>query len=292
MGIDVTYRLLNRRKKQPFVDNTLRLKSSPSTLECNTRTTDAGWPIRLHNVCKSRGGRRVLCDVNLEVSSGEVVAICGPSGAGKSTLLRVINALEPIDSGEITVGPHPLSQSRGKTLRSLRSNVGIVFQQFNLYPHKTVLENVSLAPRLVHRISQSEAVATALTLLERVGLSHLQNAYPSQLSGGEQQRVAIARSLAMRPKALLLDEPTASLDRELTVDVLHVLAELAGEGRTIILCTHELEFAETIAQKLVFMDAGKILEIGAPEQILRRPNHERTISFMNKLLSLPQASGA
>jgi len=273
-----------RLDKSKVPDGLQDINTDPST----DSRAKPGWPISLHNVCKKYGARQVLDQVNLDLRPGEVLAVCGPSGAGKSTLLRTINGLEPIDSGTITIGPHQIPHMTPKTLRNLRSYVGFVFQQFNLYPHKNVLDNVMLAPCLVRGIPKEQALARAHELLDWVGLSHRKHAFPVQLSGGEQQRVAIVRSLIMEPKVLLLDEPTASLDRELKFDVLQILSDLALEGRTIVLCTHELEFAESIAHRMVFMDKGRVLEVGTPAQILRSPQHERTASFMSKLTVSPQ----
>jgi len=242
--------------------------------------------IRFYNVSKRFGDRYVLKNINLEVSKGEVVVICGPSGAGKSTLLRTINKLEPIDEGEIIVDGMSLSDSK-TNLTALRAEIGFVFQLFNLYPHMTVLKNITLAPRKVRRLSKKEANERAMRLLEKVGLAHRANAYPSQLSGGEQQRIAIARSLAMEPKIMLFDEPTSALDPELTNDVLDTMVSLAKEGMTMIVVTHEMAFAQKVAKRVIFMNDGEILETGKPPDIFRAPQHPRTKEFMNKILHVP-----
>ena len=228
----------------------------------------------------------VLKNVNLGITKGEVVVICGPSGAGKSTLLRTINKLEPIDDGEIIVDGKYLSDPK-TDLTALRAEIGMVFQHFNLYPHKTALKNITLAPRKVRGLSKSKAEARALKLLEKVGLSHRCDAFPVQLSGGEQQRVAIARSLAMEPKILLFDEPTSALDPELINEVLDVMISLAEEGMTMIVVTHEMAFAQRVASSVVFMDFGEILEIGKTPDIFVDPQHYRTKEFMSNILHTP-----
>lgn len=242
--------------------------------------------IRFINVSKWFGNRQVLKKINLEVSKGEVIVICGPSGAGKSTFLRTINKLEPIDQGEIIVDGMSLSNSN-TNLTALRAEIGFVFQHFNLYPHMTALKNITLAPRKVRGLSKKEAEERAMGLLERVGLSHRANAFPSQLSGGEQQRVAIARSLAMEPKIMLFDEPTSALDPELINDVLDVMVSLAKEGMTMIVVTHEMAFAQKVANRVIFMNDGEILEMGRPCDIFTNPHHPRTKEFMSKVLHIP-----
>lgn len=225
-------------------------------------------------------------NINLEITRGEVVVICGPSGAGKSTLLRTINKLEPIDDGEIIVDSKYLSDSK-TNLTALRAEVGMVFQHFNLYPHKTALKNITLAPHKVKGLSTKQAKERAMKLLERVGLAHRCDAFPSQLSGGEQQRVAIARSLAMEPRVLLFDEPTSALDPELINDVLDVMVSLAKEGMTMVVITHEIGFAQKVADRVVFMDNGEILEVGSPPDIFVNPQHPRTREFMSKVFHIP-----
>ena len=228
----------------------------------------------------------VLQNINLEISKGEVIVICGPSGAGKSTLLRTINKLEPIDDGEIIVDGKYLSDPK-TDLTSLRAEIGMVFQHFNLYPHKSAINNITLAPRKVRRLSKTQATARAEKLLEKVGLTHRRDAFPVQLSGGEQQRVAIARSLAMEPKIMLFDEPTSALDPELINEVLDVMISLAKEGMTMVVVTHEIGFAQKVADRVVFMNDGEILEIGSPPDIFVNPSHERTREFMSSVFHIP-----
>jgi ABC-type polar amino acid transport system ATPase subunit len=224
-----------------------------------------------------------LKNINLEIARGEVVVICGPSGSGKSTLLRSINRLETIDSGEIIVDGTRVSD-RKTNLTAIRAEIGMVFQQLNLYPHKTALKNIMLAPMKVRKIPKREAEEKAMKLLEKVGLAHKYNSYPSQLSGGEQQRVAIARSLAMEPKIMLFDEPTSALDPELINEVLDVMVSLTKEGMTMIVVTHEMGFAQNVANRVVFMDNGEILEIGKTPDIFVDPQHSRTREFMSNIL--------
>ncbi len=235
---------------------------------------------------KSFNNRLVLKNINLEIAKGEVIVICGPSGAGKSTLLRTINKLEPIDDGEIIVDGMYLSDPK-TDLTALRAEIGMVFQHFNLYPHKTAIKNITLAPRKVRGLSRKEATERAEKLLEKVGLLHRRDAYPVQLSGGEQQRVAIARSLAMEPKIMLFDEPTSALDPELINEVLDVMVSLAKEGMTMVVVTHEIGFAQKVADRVVFMDNGEILEIGAPPDIFVNPRHPRTKEFMSSVFHIP-----
>lgn len=232
------------------------------------------------------GDHNVLNNINLEIAKGEVVVICGPSGAGKSTLLRTINKLEPIDDGEIIVDGMYLSDPK-TDLTALRAEIGMVFQHFNLYPHKTAMKNITLAPRKVRGLSRKKAEDRALKLLEKVGLLHRCNALPAQLSGGEQQRVAIARSLAMEPKIMLFDEPTSALDPELINEVLDVMISLAKEGMTMVVVTHEIGFAQKVADKVVFMNNGEILEVGTPPDIFVNPEHERTKEFMRSVFHVP-----
>ena len=235
---------------------------------------------------KSFNDHRVLKNINLEIAKGEVIVICGPSGAGKSTLLRTINMLEPIDDGEIIVDGMYLSDPK-TNLTSLRAEIGMVFQHFNLYPHKTAVKNITLAPRKVRGLSKQKATERAEKLLEKVGLTHRRDAFPVQLSGGEQQRVAIARSLAMEPRIMLFDEPTSALDPELINEVLDVMISLAKEGMTMVVVTHEIGFAQKVADRVVFMDEGEILEIGRPPDIFVNPQHQRTKEFMSSVFHIP-----
>jgi polar amino acid transport system ATP-binding protein len=240
--------------------------------------------IEFRNVCKSFGPLRVLVDVSLRFEAGEVVVICGPSGSGKSTLLRCINRLEPIDSGEIIVnGVHVHRDMRD--VAALRAEIGMVFQRFNLYPHLRVLENLTLAPMRVRRVSRTDAEAVARDLLVKVGIPEKAASYPAQLSGGQQQRVAIARALAMRPKIMLFDEPTSALDPEMIQEVLEVIMNLAREGMTMVVVSHEMGFARRVADRVVFMDAGRIVEQAAPEPFFTQSQDPRTRQFLSKILS-------
>ncbi|MEV0776831.1 amino acid ABC transporter ATP-binding protein [Streptomyces sp. NPDC050433] len=246
-----------------------------------------------HGVHKRFGHLEVLRGIDLDVRAGEVVVLMGPSGSGKSTFLRCINHLEQIDAGSIHVGGrligHRTSGSRVHHLRPRevtrqRRDIGMVFQHFNLFPHQTVLGNVMEAPVGVLRVPKAEARKTALALLERVGLSDKADAYPRQLSGGQQQRVAIARALAMRPKLMLFDEPTSALDPELVGEVLATMRDLARDGLTMIVVTHEVGFAKEVADRVVFMDGGCVLESGTPEDVLDRPSNPRTRAFLGRFL--------
>jgi polar amino acid transport system ATP-binding protein len=226
----------------------------------------------------------VLNDINLQVSQGEVLVVCGPSGSGKSTLIRTINQLEPIKQGKLTVDGMDLSDKK-TDINLLRAEIGFVFQQFNLYPHLSVIDNITLAPMKIRKTDRIEAEEQAMILLERVGLSEKRNVFPSQLSGGQQQRVAIARALAMKPKIMLFDEPTSALDPEMIGEVLMVMKDLAQTGMTMVVVTHEMGFAREVAHRVAFMDQGVILEIAPPEDFFLRPKHERAKKFLNQLLT-------
>ncbi|WP_373500010.1 amino acid ABC transporter ATP-binding protein [Desulfococcus sp.] len=239
--------------------------------------------ILFKKVNKWFGKLHVLKDIDFHVNAGEVAVICGPSGSGKSTLIRCVNKLEKIKSGEIIVDDLPVHDKLTDITR-LRAEIGFVFQQFNLYPHMTVLENVTIAPIKVKNVARKEAEAMALDLLEKVGIPDKATAYPSQLSGGQQQRVAIARGLAMQPKIMLFDEPTSALDPEMINEVLDVMRKLAGEGMTMAVVTHEMGFAREVASKVVFMDDGRIIETGTPTAFFTAPENERTRSFLSKIL--------
>ncbi len=239
--------------------------------------------ITLRRVNKWFGALHVLRDVDLEVRAGEVVVVCGPSGSGKSTLLRCINRLEPIQQGGIIVNGMSLSDPE-LDLVKLRTQVGMVFQQFNLYPHMTALQNITLAPVNVRKLSWAEAERSARGLLAKVGIPEKADHYPAHLSGGQQQRVAIARAMAMQPKVMLFDEPTSALDPEMISEVLDVMVELAKEGMTMIVVTHEMGFAKKVAHRILFMDEGRIVEEGRPEEFFAHPKEERTKSFLNKIL--------
>lgn len=225
----------------------------------------------------------VLRDINLTVSQGEVVVVCGPSGSGKSTLIRCVNQLEPITSGELWVDGHNVVDPK-TNLNALRAEVGFVFQHFNLYPHLSVLDNITLAPMQVRKMSRADACQRAQELLERVGLAHKRDAFPSQLSGGQQQRVAIARSLCMKPRIMLFDEPTSALDPEMIKEVLDTMIELAEEGMTMLCVTHEMGFAQAVANRVVFMDKGQIVEQNEPREFFNNPQSERTKAFLSQIL--------
>lgn len=240
--------------------------------------------ITIENVSKWFGPLRVLGDVNLQVAKGEVVVVCGPSGSGKSTLLRCINQLEPVQKGRITVDGIPVTDKH-TDLNRLRADIGIVFQAFNLYPHMTVLRNVTIAPMLVRKISETEAKETARELLSKVGILEKAGAYPSQLSGGQQQRVAIARVLAMKPKVMLFDEPTSALDPEMISEVLDVITALAREGMTMVLVTHEMGFARKVAHRIVFMSEGCVVEVASPDMFFEQSKEPRVKQFLSKILS-------
>ena len=240
--------------------------------------------VELTHVEKHYGDLHVLKDINLTVRKGEVLVIVGPSGSGKSTMCRTINRLETIDSGDIRIDGKPLPQE-GKELASLRAEVGMVFQSFNLFANKTILENVTLAPIKVRRMDKKEAEDLAMDLLGRVGVASQANKMPSQLSGGQQQRVAIARALAMQTKVMLFDEPTSALDPEMVNEVLDVMVELAHEGMTMLCVTHEMGFARKVADKVVFMADGQILEQSTPEEFFEHPKTDRAKDFLSKILT-------
>ena len=237
--------------------------------------------IEIRNLVKKFGDHEVLKGVSETIKDNEVVCVIGPSGSGKSTFLRCINLLEKPTEGEILLDGELV---REKTINETRARMGMVFQQFNQFPHKTVLENITLAPMKVKKMNRSEAEEKARSLLERVGLGNRGDAYPSELSGGQQQRVAIARALAMDPEVMLFDEPTSALDPEMVGDVLEVMRELAENGMTMVIVTHEMGFAREVADRVFFMDQGYIMEQGAPEKLFTAPENERTKSFLGKVL--------
>ncbi len=239
--------------------------------------------IVVRNLSKSFGDNRVLDDVSLGIDAGEVVCIIGASGSGKSTLLRCMNGLESYDSGELRIDGR-LVERRDPGIHELRTQVGMVFQRFNLFPHRTALENVMEGPVHVKKLDRARVRDEASALLTKVGLADKLDAYPAQLSGGQQQRVAIARSLAMKPKVILFDEPTSALDPELVGDVLQVMKQLAGEGMTMAVVTHEIGFANEVADRVLFLDRGRILEQGPPAEILRNPRNERTRDFLRRVI--------
>ncbi|MCV7228865.1 amino acid ABC transporter ATP-binding protein [Mycolicibacterium komossense] len=240
--------------------------------------------IAIRDVNKHFGSLHVLKDINLEVARGQVVVVLGPSGSGKSTLCRTINRLETIDSGHIAIDGEELP-AEGRKLAQLRSDVGMVFQSFNLFAHKTILENVTLAPVKVRGVSKDEARERAMALLDRVGIANQADKYPAQLSGGQQQRVAIARSLAMEPKVMLFDEPTSALDPEMINEVLAVMTGLAEEGMTMLVVTHEMGFARRAANRVVFMADGAIVEDTTPADFFDNPKSERAKDFLGKILN-------
>jgi glutamate transport system ATP-binding protein len=240
--------------------------------------------VQMTNVDKYFGDLHVLKDINLTIARGEVIIVIGPSGSGKSTLCRAINRLESIDGGQILIDGEPLP-AEGKDLARLRADVGMVFQSFNLFAHKTVLENVTLGPLKVRKASKSQVQQSAHELLERVGVADQADKYPAQLSGGQQQRVAIARALAMDPKVILFDEPTSALDPEMINEVLDVMLQLARDGMTMVVVTHEMGFARRAANRVEFMDAGAIVEEATPDEFFTHPRTERAKDFLSKVLT-------
>ncbi|HEV3347691.1 MAG TPA: amino acid ABC transporter ATP-binding protein [Methylomirabilota bacterium] len=240
--------------------------------------------IEFTGVNKWFGEHHVLVDVDLKVDAGEVIVVCGPSGSGKSTLIRCVNRLEPVQKGQISVHGEPIT-GHGTNLVKLRTGVGMVFQSFNLFPHMTVLQNIMLAPRKVKGLGVAEAEKIARTLLERVRIPDRADYYPANLSGGQQQRVAIARALAMQPRIMLFDEPTSALDPEMINEVLDVMTDLAKEGMTMMVVTHEMGFARRVASRVVFMDYGKIVEVQKPEAFFAAPQSDRAKDFLSKILT-------
>ncbi|MCI2266321.1 amino acid ABC transporter ATP-binding protein [Sediminivirga luteola] len=240
--------------------------------------------VQMRQVQKFFGDFQALKDIDLDIQAGEVVVVIGPSGSGKSTLCRTINRLETIDSGEILIDGEKLPEE-GARLAKLRSDVGMVFQSFNLFAHKTILENVTLGPMKVRRLPAAKAKEEAMALLERVGVAHQAQKYPAQLSGGQQQRVAIARALAMKPKVMLFDEPTSALDPEMINEVLDVMVTLAKEGMTMVVVTHEMGFARKAANRVVFMADGQIVEVAEPEEFFTNPQSARAKDFLSKILT-------
>ncbi|MDP5272970.1 amino acid ABC transporter ATP-binding protein [Chengkuizengella axinellae] len=239
--------------------------------------------ITVNNLKKSFGDNEVLKDINLQVNPQEVVVIIGPSGSGKSTCLRCMNLLESVTEGEILIEGVNITD-KNANINEIRTEVGMVFQQFNLFPHKSVLENITLAPIKVRKWSRQQAEEKALDLLEKVNLLEKANEYPNSLSGGQKQRVAIARALAMEPKIMLFDEPTSALDPEMVGEVLDVMKQLAKEGMTMVVVTHEMGFAREVGDRVIFMDEGYIVEENVPEKLFDFPSHERTKSFLSKIL--------
>jgi polar amino acid transport system ATP-binding protein len=255
-------------------------------VNANTSAADvqgaSGPAVSMEGVNKWYAEFHALKDINLSVNRGERIVICGPSGSGKSTLIRCINQLESIQKGRIVVDGHDLTAG-GKNVDIVRQETGMVFQSFNLFPHMTVLENCTLAPMKVRGISKAEAEAIALRFLERVRIPEQAGKYPAQLSGGQQQRVAIARALCMNPKIMLFDEPTSALDPEMVKEVLDTMIDLANEGMTMLCVTHEMGFARQVADRVIFMDRGEIVEVGAPDEFFSNPKHERTRNFLGQI---------
>lgn len=240
--------------------------------------------IKVSNLKKKYGDLEVLKDISLDIAEGEVVCIIGPSGSGKSTFLRCLNALEEINGGQVSVLGHNLFDKKAN-INKLREDIGMVFQGFNLFPHLTVLENITMAPKLIRKVSKEEAEKQAIELLRKVGLEDKKNQYPNSLSGGQKQRVAIARALAMSPKVMLFDEPTSALDPEMVGEVLNVMKDLAKEGMTMIVVTHEMGFAREVSNRVIFMDGGYVLEDNTPENVFTNAKSERCIEFLNKVIT-------
>ena len=240
--------------------------------------------IRMHHVGKHFGAFQALKDINLQVTKGERIVVCGPSGSGKSTMIRCINRLEKHDEGQIFIGDIELTDQL-KDLNAVRREVGMVFQSFNLFPHMTILKNLMLAQKLVRKTSKSEAQEVAMQYLERVKIPEQADKYPIQLSGGQQQRVAIARALCMKPEVMLFDEPTSALDPEMINEVLEVMTDLARDGMTMICVTHEMGFARSVADRVIFMDGGEIVEEAQPDTFFSAPKNERTKLFLSQILS-------
>ena len=239
--------------------------------------------IRIHNLTKSFGDNQVLKGISTEIADGEVVVVIGPSGSGKSTFLRCLNRLEEADGGEIIFEGVDVNDKKTE-IEKVREDMGMVFQSFNLFPHKTVMENITMAPVLVKGMDQKAAEAKAEKLLDRVGLLDKKDSYPSQLSGGQKQRIAIVRALAMEPQVMLFDEPTSALDPEMVGEVLDVMQQLAKEGMTMVVVTHEMGFAREVGDRILFLDEGYLLEEGTPEEVFGHPKEARTQEFLNKVL--------
>ncbi|MGL5354556.1 MAG: amino acid ABC transporter ATP-binding protein [Clostridium sp.] len=239
--------------------------------------------IKVDNLKKKYGELEVLKDISMQVTEGEVVCIIGPSGSGKSTLLRCLNALEEVNSGEVSILGHNIFDKKAN-INKLREDIGMVFQGFNLFPHLSVIENITMAPKSIRKTSKEEAEKQAIELLRKVGLEDKKNEYPNNLSGGQKQRVAIARALAMNPKVMLFDEPTSALDPEMVGEVLNVMQDLAREGMTMIVVTHEMGFAREVSDRVIFMDGGYILEEANPKDLFTNPKNERCIEFLNKVI--------
>jgi glutamate transport system ATP-binding protein len=265
------------------MDRLLDMSATAETPAASAGAAPGDALVVLDHVDKWFGELHVLQDINLSIKRGEVVVVIGPSGSGKSTLCRAINRLEAIDKGSISLDGQPLP-AEGKALAKLRAEVGMVFQSFNLFAHKTILENVTLGPIKVRGVAKDAAETKAKQLLDRVGVAHQAEKYPAQLSGGQQQRVAIARALAMEPKVMLFDEPTSALDPEMIKEVLDVMVDLAEGGMTMVVVTHEMGFARTAANRVVFMSDGRIVEENTPEEFFTNPQSDRAKDFLGKIL--------
>ncbi len=239
--------------------------------------------IKVQNLKKNFGKLEVLKDISVDIEEGEVVVLIGPSGSGKSTFLRCLNQLEEATAGSIVVNGADMTDKH-TDINKVRENIGMVFQHFNLFPHKTVLQNIMMAPVELKKMTKTEAEAEGMRLLKRVGMDSKADAYPSQLSGGQKQRVAIARALAMKPTVMLFDEPTSALDPEMVGEVLSVMQELAADGMTMVVVTHEIGFAREVADRVIFMDEGYVVEQGTPQEVINNPKEPRTIDFLNKVL--------
>ena len=240
--------------------------------------------IKVSNLKKHFGDLEVLKDISLDINEGEVVCVIGPSGSGKSTFLRCLNALETVTDGEVSILGHNLFD-KNANINKLREDIGMVFQGFNLFPHMTVLDNITMAPKMLKKYSKEEAEKIAIDLLRKVGLESKKDSYPSSLSGGQKQRVAIARALAMNPKIMLFDEPTSALDPEMVGEVLNVMKDLAKEGMTMVVVTHEMGFAREVSNRVIFMDKGYILEDGSPEEVFTNAKNDRCIEFLDKVIA-------
>jgi len=272
---------------QQFNMNDALPTTSSGNLASSTYAVEDEIIVRTVKLNKFFGDKHVLKDIDFEIHKREVVAVIGPSGSGKSTLIRCLNALEKATSGEIYIHGERLNPNLSvKQLSPMRSELGMVFQNFNLFPHMTVIENIIVAPRLVRKMPKDQAVALGEKLLKKVGLAEKRDAFPNRLSGGQKQRVAIARALAMQPRALLFDEPTSALDPELVGEVLKVMKDLAYEGSTMVVVTHEIQFARDVSDRVVFMSDGSIIEQGDPEEIFKSPKEKRTQLFLERVLSV------
>jgi general L-amino acid transport system ATP-binding protein len=260
------------------------MKKDPHSNESSVKKNTGNLAVEVDGLNKWFGQLHVLKDISMSVHENEIIVICGPSGSGKSTFIRCINHLETYQEGRISLFGQPLEKNK-KGVEIIRKNIGMLFQSFNLFPHLTVLKNCTLGPIWLRKIPEAKAIEQSMALLERVGVADLATKYPGQISGGQQQRVAIARSLAMEPKIMLLDEPTSALDPEMIKEVLDVMIDLAESGMTMMCVTHEMQFAQQVSDRVLFMAEGQIVEIGPPEQVLKNPKWDRTSQFLQHILS-------